>query len=189
MGFNPDIPNANEKLSASQPVLRSNNQALDTTFGVDHYPFKDGTANNGFHTKVTTPTIAIPATADDPKLYGHRVTTDIGTIQFSRGANNMAPTPLTSVNGIIPNLAPLTTVKLLDFSGVTTSVFRVTVAVANSYAIFSGSVLGATLFGPKKTYPTTPSFITLPISGSILNIRSQIGATNMYWFVEFLRLE
>lgn len=199
MAFNPNIPNPKDKLSASQPVLRSNNQDLDTTFGIDHYPFSDGTANNGTHKYVTTPTIAIPTTTSDPKLYGHEVASNIGTIQFSRGANDMSPTPLTSFNGLIPALAASTNVPILDFTGVTTSVFRVNIlyvsnpAGPNIVSLFTGSVLGSTLIQPIKTYPSGTGLppIGVNTSGSVLNIinNTGVGVTNVYWFIEFLRLE
>lgn len=55
MVFKPNIPQANDILSDSQGDLLGNFQQLDTSFGIDHFPFSDQTADNGFHKKVTLP--------------------------------------------------------------------------------------------------------------------------------------
>jgi hypothetical protein len=50
MPFNSAIPQPADLLSNSQGQLLANNGFLDTTFGRNHFPFTDGTANNGHHT-------------------------------------------------------------------------------------------------------------------------------------------
>ena len=52
MSFNPNIPNAGDLLSDSQGEMKLNFQTSNTSFGKDHYPFDDGTANNGYHKDV-----------------------------------------------------------------------------------------------------------------------------------------
>lgn len=42
-------PQAVELLSDSQPIIRDNFNQANTSFGVDHYDFVDGTAQNGQH--------------------------------------------------------------------------------------------------------------------------------------------
>ena len=191
MTFNPNIPTSGEKLSASQPVLLSNNQALDNTFEVDHYKFSDGTSNVGKHETVTTPGIAIPSTTIDPKIYGHEVTTNVGTLQFSRGESNAIPTPLTNKSGIVASLPFATPVNLLDFTGVTTCNFRVSAfrTGSSSFATFSGSVTGGTLFNTVQLAPSGATTFTFPISGNILQILTGSPATNVFWCIEFLRIE
>lgn len=199
MVFNPNIPNAGDKLSASQPVLRANNQQLDTSFGEDHYKFSDGTSNNGFHKYMTTPSIAIPITTDSPKIYGNQLTANIGTIQFSKArsdavfpaTNSIAPTPITNFNGLIPSMAVLTTVPLLDFSGVTTSVFTVSIVsqTPSNFSVFGATVFGGVLGGIR--FIGGGAATGLKASGNILNVFTGqvISLTNTYWFIEFLRLE
>lgn len=52
--YNPSIPQAADKLSASQAQILTNFTELDTQFGVDHTPFDNSGSNgDGFHKKVT----------------------------------------------------------------------------------------------------------------------------------------
>jgi hypothetical protein len=61
--YNNAIPQAGNRLASSQQDLLNNFQQLDTTFGVDHYDFSDGTANNGKHNQVTMPGQSSPPPA------------------------------------------------------------------------------------------------------------------------------
>lgn len=58
--FLPNIPQPNDNLDFSQGQLLTNNQGLDTVFGVDHTLFSDATSDKGFHRKVTFPVVAAP---------------------------------------------------------------------------------------------------------------------------------
>lgn len=49
MAYTINRPTANEKLKTSQPLIRDNFTSSNTSFGIDHYPFNDGTANDGRH--------------------------------------------------------------------------------------------------------------------------------------------
>jgi hypothetical protein len=66
MTFNPNVPQPSDFLSISQGNLLTNNQALDTSFAVDHSGFS-ATSNNGQHKQVTLyqveadPTLSFPA--------------------------------------------------------------------------------------------------------------------------------
>jgi hypothetical protein len=51
--FLPNIPQSSDNLDFSQGQLLSNNQGLDTVFGIDHTLFSDSTANKGKHKKST----------------------------------------------------------------------------------------------------------------------------------------
>lgn len=192
MTFNPNVPQPNDKLAASQPVLLQNNQQLDAVFDVDHYKFSDGTSNRGFHKTVTSPNAAIPTTTVNPKLYGHEVTSNVGTLQFSRGINDETPTPITNKNGLIPAMVAATPVTILDFTGVTTAIFRVSInsaSLGTQPHLFSGNVLGSTLFNPLRIIPTSFNTFTTPVSGSNLQIQSLVNINNVYWTIEFLRVE
>ena len=47
MSFNKNIPQPTDRLSQSQQDLLNNNLQLNTSFGVNHFPFDDLTADNG----------------------------------------------------------------------------------------------------------------------------------------------
>jgi hypothetical protein len=51
MPYNPNIPNASDFISDSQPQIKGNFAQLDTSFGVNHVKYST-IANNGKHTKV-----------------------------------------------------------------------------------------------------------------------------------------
>jgi hypothetical protein len=129
--FNPAIPLANDRLAKSQQDLLLNNGQLDTSFGVDHYPFSDQTSNNGFHNTVTQPLIlavppsvtpAHPTTGTNAIIYAMQDSTNIGVIQYSKGpiykGNQPAPTPITELH------SPSTPIVLL--SGGLTNVLDMT---------------------------------------------------------------
>lgn len=52
MSYNPNIPTPTQNLSVSQGFLKINFTTSNTSFGKDHYPFDDGTVNNGYHKDV-----------------------------------------------------------------------------------------------------------------------------------------
>jgi len=51
MTYNPNIPNPTDFLSDSQPQIKNNFSAANTSFGIDHTPFT-GVTNIGFHKPV-----------------------------------------------------------------------------------------------------------------------------------------
>jgi len=52
MTFNPNIPQPNDLISASQAQIQTNFSQADTAFGIDHTPFST-LANQGLHKKVS----------------------------------------------------------------------------------------------------------------------------------------
>lgn len=64
MPYNINVPLANQRLGASQPLLLQNTVAIDTVERVDHVPFDDATGFQGRHAKVSlAPVAAEPAFA------------------------------------------------------------------------------------------------------------------------------
>lgn len=61
MTFNINIPQPNDDLSVSQGQVKNNFLTSNTSFGVNHYPFNDGTVNNGKHKRVDIVAGAVPA--------------------------------------------------------------------------------------------------------------------------------
>lgn len=130
MAYLRNQPVATDNLDVSQPILFTNTNSCDDSFGVDHYKFSDLTANNGKHNQVTTPVhspVGNPLTgADEPKLYAVKQTVPLGAIQYSMPGGNtgvapfdLVPTPLTvlqSTRAAIP-IAPAAVIPVLDFTG------------------------------------------------------------------------
>jgi hypothetical protein len=56
MVYNASIPNPTDLISNSQSALKENFSQLNTQFAIDHTAF-DAISNNGFHNKVTIPTV------------------------------------------------------------------------------------------------------------------------------------
>lgn len=122
-------PQASDILSDSQVDLFNNNNAIDDSFGDDHYAASDLTANNGKHRVNTTPTqLAHPTTVDDIKFYAMEDSATIGPLQYTKNANDQVPTPITclqsSSSGI--TLANSQVTNVLDFTGVIFCFGRVT---------------------------------------------------------------
>lgn len=70
MTFNVNIPQPNDLLSNSQGQIKDNFSSSNISFGVNHYPFNDGTANNGKHKFVDMPSTTLPAIiAGDGAIY------------------------------------------------------------------------------------------------------------------------
>lgn len=113
---------------------------LDTSFGTDHYPFSDLTANNGFHNQVTTPQFVTsppvlptvePTTTTNPIFYGYQPrdaanmpTTQLGLLQYSKLPSNGIPTPVTHLQStsaalsLAANGNPGDSTTILDFTGI-----------------------------------------------------------------------
>lgn len=60
MVYKPLIPLPTDNLSVSQGDIKENFTVANTSFGINHYPFDDATANNGKHKKVSMPQTTIP---------------------------------------------------------------------------------------------------------------------------------
>lgn len=196
MTFNPSIPQSTDKLSASQPVLLSNNLAIDNSFGVDHYKFSDGTADNGKHETVTTPNIAIPTTTADPKIYGHQLTAPLTTLQFSKGVSDAIATPLTSIQSTSADstFTAFQTKNILDFAGITRAVFHVRADLLSPDINTSSQLFTASFSGGAfkiRQYNTTPASVVFILSsaGTNLRLQSQLATSGAYWTIQFLRLE
>lgn len=146
MAYDPNIPQPNDDLDDSQGDLLANFQQLDTSFGIDHYAYSNGTVNNGKHNTVTTPLVipnpappyVHPTTTTDPKFYAMQDSVNLGVLQYTRGPSNAQPTALTCLQSPSApiTLAPMTTTPVLDCSGINSGSFEVT---------FFGHLLGLPL--------------------------------------------
>jgi hypothetical protein len=134
--FLPNIPQPPDNLDFSQGQLLSNNQGLDTVFGIEHYKFSDATANKGFHNKVTTPNYVIsppslpnapPTTSASPIFYGFtqldgagNPTTQLPVLQYSLSTNNTVASPVTFIQSQTTGISLTTgaTTNVLVFTGI-----------------------------------------------------------------------
>ena len=203
--YNNAIPQPTDFLSVSQQDILNNFSQADISFGIDHYTFSDGTANNGKHNQVTTPIItgaAHPSTAaDEPKFYAMKDSTNLGTLQYSRGPSDAVTTPITKLQSTAAaiTLAPTASTNILDFTGLPNSILRT--------VFFAIRTTGAN--APENEFydylvrwnPAAPSFfiqeifaggsLILEASGNILRIRNTSAANtrgSLFWTVEFHRI-
>ena len=209
MIFNPNVPNLTDTLNVSQPILRANNQELDSVYGADHYKFSDGTSNKGKHNKVTTPiyienppTNLPPATTTDPIMYAFQVpspptTSNIGPMHFSRGTNNAIPTPITKLQSL-PADSTFTAGEIKDIVDLTG--VNIAIGTLRSDAIDDilarGTQIHPFFYTPTKNKvrllqntAALPVTINLLIASNKLQIQSTIAQSNVYWTVEFSRLD
>ena len=136
MGFNPNIPQANQLLSVSQGDIQTNFSSSNTTYGIDHYAF-DSNTQVGFHKKVTNPDQnghpASPLT--NPTIYAtSQAGTQLGVLQYSKGPNrllegNQVSTPLTAIQSqeTAITMANNATINIFDFTGITRCFGRLTI--------------------------------------------------------------
>lgn len=194
--FLPNIPTSSQNLDFSQGQLLSNNQGLDTVFGVDHYKFSDATVNKGFHNTVTQPLIvgsAHPATVANPILYSMQDSANLGVIQYSRGPNNAVPTPVTMLQSpaAATVIGPSSTSNVFDFTGMARALcilvaadMVLTTSRVFAYVIWTGAALVVINL-------LTGGFILAQSSGAILQLNngSLVALNNVYWTLEFLRIQ
>ncbi len=212
MVFKNNIPTQTTSTSIMARDLHENNISLNASFGTDHFPFDDTTDNNGKHNVVQTPLIVgavHPTTAaNEPKLYAMQDSVPFGNLNYSRGASNAVPTPLTYIQSddlpiAMPSTGPGKTINILDFTGINRAIFHATAAnfkptedggFGRNYAfcIWNGST-----FLIKNTYTTlTPNpqtFLTFISAGSILQLSNTTfpaqELTQVFWSLNFSRIE
>jgi hypothetical protein len=204
MPYNPAIPQPADFLNiTSQPGLLANFGQLNVSFGVDHYPFSDLTANNGFHNQVTTP-IRVggkPLPTTNPILFAFQDSANIGTLQYSAGTNiggpspdNNVPTPLTSLQSpaapiILANGA---TSNILDFTGLPRAY-----AVATGYNLDPAFTKGGVAY---VAWTGTTFLIQNVFAGGTITFQSAVNVlqikntstgpfNQLFWTLQFLRLQ
>lgn len=201
MSYNPNIPNATDLLSNSQGQIKTNFQTANTSFGVDHYSFDNGTASNGFHNKVTTPLIVggvHPTTVNEPKLYAMQDSVNAGILQYSRGPNNAVPSPVTCLHS--PSTAIFlgigASTNILDFTNITGvvlgSVYAANIGANNQRveAFIRWRSTGPFLYTTNVT-SNTGSLLDVQVVGNILVLVNTSGSSslsNVYWTLRFHRM-
>lgn len=212
MAFTRNRPTANELLKNSQPLIRSNFNDSDDSFGTEHYAFSDTTANNGLHKKVTTTPLAHPVTATNPIFYSAQDSANIGYIQYSRGPvfNGYVPAP-TPVTRLHSSVTPITiasggTTNILDLTGLNNLVARLYVSNFRAGNTANDSILRFIMTSDVYFFNDagTPRFRFIPaISSGTLTTSNvfptssgfilQVGASgtnlaNVFWSLELIRI-
>ncbi len=192
-----NLPQPTDILSDSQVDLQNNNNAIDTSFGLDHYAASNLTPNNGKHAMVTTPSGAHPLTPTDARFYAATDNASIGSLQYTRTPVNQVPTPLSCLQsssaGITVGASGGTT-TILDFSGLP-------YCYGSVISTFYSNLLGQ--WGMITYYffwngssgilaPSSSGFTraTMQFSGTSLIIQNSAAATltQLAWTLNFQRI-
>ncbi len=199
--FLPNIPQPGDNLDFSQGQLLSNNQGLDTVFGIDHYKFSDATSNKGFHNKVTTPVFVAapptglpPVTTTNPIFYGFQQTAPLGVLQYSRGPNNAAPSPVTMLQSQAAGISLVVgaSTNILDFTGIIRAYGTLYFVDLDSFSLVNAisSVLiywfGTGFIGASSVGSLGPVAV-----GNMLTLKNNSGTnkTNIFWTLQFYRID
>lgn len=193
MAYQTLIPQPNDDLDVSVTDIQQNFLTANTVMSIDHYPFDDVTANKGFHKTVTSPDqTTAPTTTAEPKIYGLSQLLAIGVLQYSRGPNDAIPTPITALHGGPLNIASLATSNIIDLNGLTRVSAILTAWNAsgtttkngvNTFIAYDGGVYNVTTGGAGS--------LAAASSGTILQLKNNTAGalTNVYWTLQFLRIE
>ena len=196
MAYDPNIPLPTDLLSVSQNDIKNNFTQANTSFGIDHYPFDDGTANNGKHNQVTTPLIVgstHPATAvNEPKFYAMQDSASLGVLQYSRGGSNVPPSPLTRLHSPTApiSLANNATTNVIDATGLNL-LFGILISRDTTA---SGTSTGAIVIWNGAAWSAvdlnSSSNIDVVAAGSILQLKNVSGGalSNVFWSLEIFRI-
>jgi hypothetical protein len=202
----PNIPQPNDNLDFSQGQLLGNFQALDAIFGIDHYKYSDTTGNLGFHNTITmprfttsppTPNPTPPATTTNPILYTFQDSTNIGPLQYSRGlpagANPVPASPITfrnnQIGGDVFNNGG--TLPILDFTGLSKVLAYLTYYAKGGSPFFNGPLLIIFDSGTFIAGTTGATQVQIMAAGNVLQFKNNGPAsfTNLYWTLQFIRIE
>lgn len=188
-------PQGPDLLSDSQPILLNNNNAIDDSFGNDHYAASDLTVNNGRHRILTTVTQTVhPTTTDNCIFYGMQDNPTTGALQYSKGPTDVVQTPMSCLQsssaGI--NLGSNGTSNILDFSAVQYS--HGTVIASGLLSGVAFQLFGTFFWKGSASALYSPIVLALNIaliefSGNVLRIRAASSAlTSISWTLEFNRI-
>lgn len=156
MTYDPTVPQANQFISTSQPIIQANFNKLNVDFGVDHNPNTTPLLNgNGEHKKITFTNVGTPPypiNGTKSYEYSNFIDTTPGTLTYVQYQS--AGTDV--ISGLAP-VAPMSPRALLY--GITTALPPVT--INRSFNIASATVTGI--------FPNTPINIVFQENLSDLN--------------------
>ena|SRR5665213_2697567 len=198
MAYTLNIPLSTDLQSVSQGQIEANFNQLNTSFGIDHYPFTTVAPNTGFHNKVTTPPIlVIPAAVGTNPQFFALTSGNMGIVQYSLGTVQNVPSPITyfqSAPGPLLITKNGGTLDILDCAGLTRGIFQLYAfnepAVNNvraiGFAFWSGA--GSPLVG---TTSNAGGFSFQNNGGTkiqLLNSNVTTDYANTYWTLLPMRL-
>ncbi len=196
--YDPLVPTGFVDLDTDYANLQNNFQELDNVYGIDHVKYSVIT-NTGFHNKVTTPDqVTAPVTVTNPVFYALQLNTAVGLLQFSRGANNAPPTPLTKLYSSDTgfSITSAMDVSVLDLTGFSLAIIRANVVgtyntIGSAPGLNEAEVYwdGTTLL--VQNINNTFNRIFWVDVGNVLTLRwtGAGGATNVFWALEIVRIK
>jgi len=197
-----DTPLLNDKQDVTQPLIRQNFQQLQNTIAIDHYGPNDLTVNNGYHNKVTTPSIAsVPlSTATYDVFYGFKQTNPLGILQYSRGWNSglslpSVPTPLTCLQSPATaiSLNASQTTDILDFTGLSGAIANLYAYDAETPFTIQNQLAAFVTWDGTNLIPSAYIFGNLRAvkTGNILQIQNSTGGTlaKVFWTLHLVRTQ
>lgn len=177
IGYNLNIPAANNNPSQDQPKMQTNTNAINTLLSLDHFTFADGQA--GRHKQVTLTNEAAPGlNGGNGVLYANAVSAQsqpfwqnsIGSFQIPIiNAQSIVANGYRNLSGLIMQWGSTTAVSSSSGNTITfpipfpSAVFTVqATVVTNDNSTIRFSILGnATLTGFSTTQTSTSHFIRL----------------------------
>lgn len=106
MSYNPNIPQLTDKILQSQPQLKANYQAINTTFSDNHISPTNSTNTVGMHSLLTMrPQGADPVTGANQVALYNKLVTGIPEL-FFRPQNNAMPIQMTFPSIGVGTIAP-----------------------------------------------------------------------------------
>lgn len=202
MTYNPNVPEATEKLSVSQGNLKTNSTAANTSFGIDHYPFDDLTANNGHHKTIHQPDqSSLPAIGSTAQITGYEKNSNLGTLSWGQstipGTGSSSIIPFNSSSSPI-SLAAGATTDIIDVTGLT--IFYAQVFAVDIKNFLSGNLQfanyiisydGATLNLRNLSVVTPVSILSVIETGAKFQLKNAPSATitlsNVFWTMNIYR--
>lgn len=197
MGYNPNIPAPTDLLSISQAQIRNNFAQSNETYGGDHYAFSDLTTNKSKHNRIRTPIInpvGHPTTlSDEPAFYAMQDTANLGVLQYSRGGNDAAPTPVTYLQSPLAGIPMIagSTINILDFTGITMA-YGYLFAMDSNSAPPNIPICYATIFFNTLGFSIVPVAFRFSVSstGNILELTNSSGTnfSSVFWTLVLYRI-
>ncbi len=196
MAYLTNIPLSTDLQNVTQGQILGNFTQLNTSFGIDHYPFTTNGSLTGFHNQVTTPAIigsAVPTVTSNAILFALNPLEAVGLLQYSVSTNSSVPTPLTKMqstaSGITLAISANTTV--LNFTGLNT-VIAMLYMCSGKTTMYSNVAL-VTYYAGVLVVNNIASAVNSQVSASasgqnLIITNGTIGTVSLFWTLEFQRI-
>jgi hypothetical protein len=193
-----NVPQPTDILSDSQADLENNNNAIDSSFGVDHYAASNLSANNGKHQVLQMPVqTPQPVTTVDPMFYSFQQPAgNAGILQYMCQAGGLVQSPITPIQSSAAgiSIASSGTVTIFNFSSMPycfgyfngmgiLSTSPASIVSSQGYFYWSGS--------QGLVRNSAPVSMPLSFSGNLLIITALTGAfsvSSFSWTLGFNRI-